>query len=87
MKLDKNKKIALGIGVFALLFIAYKKGVFGGVKTSNTPETPSTPSLPIVEVSSGSETPQVSVVNIPAQFGGETAVVNRLPEGAFQTFN
>jgi hypothetical protein len=90
MKLDKNKKIALGIGIFALLFIAYKKGVFGGVKTSNTPETPetpSTPSLPIVEVSSGSETPQVSVVNIPPQFGSETAVFNRLPEGAFQTFN
>ena len=28
--MKKNYKIAIGVGVLALLFIAYKKGVFGG---------------------------------------------------------
>ena len=87
MKLDKNKKIAIGIGVIALLFIAYKKGVFGGQNTPDSSDTTSIPSLPMVDVRSGSDTPQVAVVNIPAQFGNETAIVNKLPEGAFQTFN
>lgn len=103
MKLDKNKKIVIGVGLLGLLaFILYKKGVFGGeseteeVIVDNTPlkfspidNSPlkSSPVNPIVSVSSGSETPQVSVVNIPPQFGNNTAVVNKLPSGSFQTFN
>jgi hypothetical protein len=97
MKLDKNKKIVIGVGILGLLaFILYKKGVFGGeveetevveetLKSSMPDNTPlkSSPVIPIV--SSGSETPQV--VNIPAQFGNQTAVVNKLPSGSFQTFN
>ena len=93
MKLDKNKKIVIGVGLLGLLaFILYKKGVFGGeseteeVIVDNTP-LKSSPVNPIVNVSSGSETPQVAVVNIPPQFGGNTAVVNKLPSGSFQTFN
>jgi len=92
--MNKNTKIGIGIGIIALLFIAYKKGVFGGNGGSENEEVveeelkSSIPSnLPIVDVSSGSETPQVAVVNIPPQFGNQTAVVNRLPAGAFQTFN
>ena len=102
MKLDKNKKIVIGVGILGLLaFILYKKGVFGGSEveetevveetlkssmpvTDNTP-LKSSPVIPIVNVSSGSETPQV--VNIPAQFGNQTAIVNKLPSGSFQTFN
>ena len=42
-------------------------------------------STPIINLTAASETPQV--VNIPPQFGGETAIVNKLPAGAFQTFN
>ena len=101
MKLDKNKKIVIGVGILGLLaFILYKKGVFGGeveetevveetLKSSmpiidNTP-LKSSPVIPIVSASSGSETPQV--VNIPAQFGNQTAIVNKLPSGSFQTFN
>ena len=94
--MKKNYKIAIGVGVLALLFIAYKKGVFGGSEGGNGGNGGSdeerglnpdftAPSLPIVNLSSGSETPQV--VNIPPQFGGETAIVNKLPAGAFQTFN
>ena len=107
MKLDKNKKIVIGVGLLGLLaFILYKKGVFGGSEGGNNGDggseeetlkssmpiidnTPlkSSPANPIVSVSSGSETPQVSVVNIPPQFGNNTAVVNKLPSGSFQTFN
>lgn len=104
MKLDKNKKIVIGVGLLGLLaFILYKKGVFGGSEVEETEvveetlkssmpiidNTPlkSSPVNPIVSVSSGSETPQVAVVNIPPQFGNNTAVVNKLPSGSFQTFN
>jgi len=92
--MKKNYKIAIGVGVLALLFIAYKKGVFGGSEGGNggnggseeeTLKSSMPESSPIVNLSSGSETPQV--VNIPPQFGGETAIVNKLPSGAFQTFN
>jgi hypothetical protein len=92
--MKKNYKIAIGVGVLALLFIAYKKGVFGGSEGGNggnggseeeTLKSSMPESSPIVNLSSGSETPQV--VNIPPQFGAETAIVNKLPAGAFQTFN
>ncbi len=91
---NKNTKIIIGVGVLALLLIAYKKGVFGGSEGGNggnggseeeTLKSSMPESSPIVNLSSGSETPQV--VNIPPQFGGETAIVNKLPAGAFQTFN
>jgi hypothetical protein len=91
--MNKNKKIAIGIGIVAILgFILYKKGVFGGSEGGNggseteseTEETlkSSMPtSLPIVQVSSGSETPQV--VNIPPQFGGgEVVTASNLPTSA-----
>jgi hypothetical protein len=92
--MKKNYKIAIGVGVLALLFIAYKKGVFGGSEGGNGGESvfeeetlkSSMPtSTPIINLTAASETPQV--VNIPPQFGGETAIVNKLPAGAFQTFN
>jgi hypothetical protein len=89
--MNKNKKIAIGIGIAAILgFILYKKGVFGGSEGGNggseseTEETlkSSMPtSLPIVQVSSGSETPQV--VNIPPQFGGgDVVTASNLPTSA-----
>jgi hypothetical protein len=90
MKLDKNKKIAIGIGIAAILgFILYKKGVFGGSEGGNgdsgdsgSTEPPAS-TLPIVDVSSGSETPQVAVVNIPPQFGGgEVVTASNLPTSA-----
>lgn len=91
---NKNTKIAIGVGVLALLFIAYKKGVFGGSEGGNggegvfeeeTLKSSMPTSTPIINLTAASETPQV--VNIPPQFGGETAIVNKLPAGAFQTFN
>ena len=107
MKLDTNKKIAIGVGILALLFIAYKKGVFGGseggeggnsvadevdtdvkeiVYDPNAQlKSSMPPSTPIINLTASSETPQV--VNIPPQFGNQTAIVNKLPAGAFQTFN
>ena len=92
--MKKNYKIAIGVGVLALLFIAYKKGVFGGseggeggnsVADEETFKSSMPTSSPIINLTASSETPQV--VNIPPQFGGETAIVNKLPAGAFQTFN
>ena len=92
--MKKNYKIAIGVGVLALLFIAYKKGVFGGSEGGNggegvfdeeTLKSSMPTSTPIINLTAASETPQV--VNIPPQFGGETAIVNKLPAGAFQTFN
>jgi hypothetical protein len=89
--MKKNYKIAIGVGVLALLFIAYKKGVFGGseggegVFEEETLKSSMPTSTPIINLTAASETPQV--VNIPPQFGGETAIVNKLPAGAFQTFN
>ena len=92
--MKKNYKIAIGVGVLALLFIAYKKGVFGGseggeggnsVADEETLKSSMPTSTPIINLTAASETPQV--VNIPPQFGGETAIVNKLPAGAFQTFN
>jgi hypothetical protein len=88
--MNKNTKIGIGIGILALLFIAYKKGVFGGNGGAENEEVveeevkSSIPSnLPIVDVSSGSETPQVAVVNIPPQFGGNNVVTaSNLPTGA-----
>jgi len=86
-----------------LAFILYKKGVFGQKELEvGQDETPTDmkpilydpnailkssmpPSSPIINLTASSEKPQV--VNIPAQFGNQTAVVNRLPAGAFQTFN
>ena len=94
--MKKNYKIAIGVGVLALLFIAYKKGVFGGSEGGNggegvfeeeTLKSSMPTSTPIINLTAASETPQVAVVNIPPQFGNQTAVVNRLPTGAFQTFN
>jgi hypothetical protein len=91
--MNKNTKIGIGIGIVALLFIAYKKGVFGGSEGGNGGEGGSTeapPSnLPIVDVSSGSETPQVSVVNIPPQFGGGEVVTANVPTtaGSWQSFS
>jgi hypothetical protein len=104
MKLDKNKKIAIGVGILGILaFILYKKGVFGQKELEvGQDETPTDdkeivydpnaqlkssmpPSVPIINLTASSETPQF--VNIPPQFGNQTAVVNRLPTGAFQTFN
>lgn len=87
--MNKNTKIGIGIGIIALLFIAYKKGVFGGSEGGNGGSEESTPSLPIVDVSSGSETPQVAVVNIPPQFGGgEVVTASNLPTsaGTYQSF-
>lgn len=92
--MKKNTKIGIGIGILALLFIAYKKGVFGGSEGGNggegvfeeeTLKSSMPTSTPIINLTAASETPQV--VNIPPQFGGETAIVNKLPAGAFQTFN
>jgi hypothetical protein len=103
--MKKNYKIAIGVGVLALLFIAYKKGVFGGSEGGNGGseggnggseggdggseeeilKSSMPTSTPIINLTAASETPQV--VNIPPQFGGETAIVNKLPAGAFQTFN
>ena len=37
--MKKNYKIAIGVGVLALLFIAYKKGVFGGSEGGNGGES------------------------------------------------
>jgi hypothetical protein len=87
--MNKNTKIGIGIGVLALLFIAYKKGVFGGSEGGNGGSEAPTPSLPIVDVSSGSETPQVAVVNIPPQFGGEVVTASNIPTtaGSYQSFN
>jgi len=94
--------IGVGIlGILA--FILYKKGIFGqkelevGQDEVDTDEKPilydpnatlkssMPPSSPIINLTASSETPQV--VNIPPQFGNQTAVVNKLPTGAFQTFN
>ena len=36
MKIDTNYKIAIGVGVLALLFIAYKKGVFGSSESDDS---------------------------------------------------
>lgn len=89
--MNKNTKIGIGIGILALLFIAYKKGVFGrseteneeGVTTEEELKSSIPSNLPIVDVSSGSETPQVAVVNIPPQFGGNNVVTaSNLPTGA-----
>ena len=82
MKLNKNKKIAIGVGILALLFIAYKKGVFGSSESTDNGSEESAPSLPIVNVSSGSETPQVAVVNIPPQFGGDIVTASNIPNTA-----
>ncbi len=40
--MTKNTKIALGVAALAALFLAYKKGVFGGKTESETKE-PTTP--------------------------------------------
>jgi hypothetical protein len=88
--MKKNTKIGIGIGVIALLFIAYKKGLFSGSNSTDSGSTEaSTPSLPIVDISSGSETPQVAVVNIPPQFGGEVVTASNVPTtaGSWQSFN
>ena len=92
---NKNTKIAIGIALAGILgFILYKKGVFGGSEGGNggegvfeeeTLKSSMPTSTPIINLTAASETPQV--VNIPPQFGGETAIVNKLPAGAFQTFN
>jgi hypothetical protein len=103
MKLDKNKKIVIGVGILGLLaFILYKKGVFGGesetdeVIVDNTPlkfspidNTPlkSSPVIPIVMTASSSSTPQVVDLKTPPQF--TEVVTANIPKtaGSFQTFN
>lgn len=69
--MTKNTKIALGIAALAALFIAYKKGVFGGKEEAETQEPKTTAkeaakdvsntSAPIVVTASSSETPQVAL--------------------------
>jgi hypothetical protein len=103
MKLDKNKKIVIGVGILGLLaFILYKKGVFGGeveetevveetLKSSMpvTDNTPlkSSPVIPIVMTASSSSTPQVVDLKTPPQF--TEVVTANIPKtaGSFQTFN
>jgi hypothetical protein len=83
--MNKNQKIGIGIGIAAIVaFVLYKKGVFGGSNGGNGGDGGSTEApasnLPIVDVSSGSETPQVAVVNIPPQFGGgEVVTASNIP--------
>lgn len=85
--MTKNQKIGIALGIAAILgYILYKKNEATETKAETTSSTTSV-ALPIVEVSSGSETPQV--VNIPPQFGGAEVVTANVPTtaGSWQSFN
>ena len=95
MKINNNIKIGIGLLAVIGIYFAYKKGVFGGSEGENSAsdeeplKSSMPPSLPIVNVSSGSETPQVAVVNIPPQFGGNVVTASNIPStaGSYQSFN
>jgi len=96
--MNKNTKIGIGIGIIALLFIAYKKGVFGGSEGGNggsenetseeTLKSSMPPSVPIVNLTASSETPQVVELKTPPQFT-EVVTASNLPTsaGTYQSFN
>lgn len=92
--MTKNQKIGVALGIAAILgYVLYKRNNETPTKTGETIFSEKL-ELPPMSVSSGSETPQVSIVNtpvnIPPQFGGKEVVVNSYnPEtaGSWATFN